>query len=64
MFQAFNSSTFMLVSITYKTVCVFAPNITVGFMHSPTAFFISLKVLKNVLQVKLNDYVLRPERVW
>ena len=33
-------------------------------MHSPTAFLISLKGLKNVLLVKLNDYVLRPDRVW
>ena len=45
-------------------LCVFAPNITLGFMHSPTAFLITLKGLKNVLQVKLNDYVLRPETVW
>ena len=58
MFHAFNSSTFML------GLCVFAPNITLRFMHLPTAFLISLIGMKNVLQVKLNDYVLRPETVW
>ena len=36
-------------------ISVFAPNITLGLMLSPTAFLISLKGLKNVLQVKLND---------
>ena len=29
-------------------LCVYAPYITLGFMHSPTVFLISLKGLKNV----------------